>query len=72
MQFLRLVEARKRADLGAGEDVGDEVGRHVFVVVGGERGETVQQEDSALKKTIKIFPKVQNDAKSFKKKKNRL
>ena len=51
MQFLRLVEARMRADLGAGEDVGDEVGRNVFVVVGGERGETVQQEDSALKKT---------------------
>ena len=55
MQFLRLVEARKRADLGAGEDVGDEVGRHVFVVVGGERGETVQQEDSALKKTQFYF-----------------
>ena len=50
MQFLRLVEARMRADLGAGEDVGDEVGRDVLVVVAGQRRETVEQEDAALDK----------------------
>ena len=55
LQFLQLVEARRpgqglRADLGAGEDVGDEVGRDVLVVVAGQRRETVEQEDSALDK----------------------
>ena len=49
------MEARRpgqglRADLGDGEDVGDEVGRDVLVVVAGQRRETVEQEDSALDK----------------------
>ena len=39
-----------KADLGAGEDVGDEVGRDVLVVVAGQRRETVEQQDSALEK----------------------